>query len=173
MNIVLHALQFAIKKHKGQVRRVSGAPYVIHPILVSYLVAKYKTSRCLEELIAAAILHDTLEDTNTTFQELARYFPPLVVTLVQELTSDETQIATLGKNEYMKKKLLGLSNYALTVKLIDRLANVMDHPTSEYKVDTIDLMNHVSRRRRLTRTQHRITLDIFSTCTGQESKPGT
>lgn len=167
MNTILKAIQFATRKHRGQRRKVSGAPYITHPILVSYLVAKYKASKRFEELIAAALLHDTLEDTKTTFQELARHFSPLVVTLVQELTSDEQQIKKLGKNEYLKRKLVGLSSYALTLKLIDRLANVKDSPTEKYVRDTVELINHLRRYRRLSKTQAQIAFDIDAACNEQ------
>ncbi len=164
MNTVLKAIKLAIDKHRDQLRKVSGAPYVTHPIAVSYLVAKYKNSKHLEELIAAAILHDTLEDTQTTFAELAGEFPSLVVSLVQELTSDEAEIQRVGKNEYLKKKLCGISSYGLVLKLIDRLHNVMDHPKPQYLRDTAELLAYLVEHRKLTKTQESIVEDILGYC---------
>ena len=60
--MVLDALLFATEQHDGQVRRGTDLPYITHPIAVSYLVAQFKRSRHLPELVAAAILHDVLED---------------------------------------------------------------------------------------------------------------
>lgn len=97
MNLVLRAIQFAIKKHEGQVRRVSNLEYVSHPIAVSYLVSSFKKSKNLDELICACLLHDTLEDTETDFVELASEFTPLVASLVLELTSDQKQIEKMGQ----------------------------------------------------------------------------
>lgn len=164
MSIILKAIEVAINKHKDQTRKVSGAPYVTHPLAVSYLAAKYKTSKHLEEIIAAAILHDVLEDTETTFGELAAVFPPLVVSLVQELTSDEAEIARVGKNVYLKKKLCGISSYGLVLKLVDRLHNVLDHPALNYRLDTLDLIQYLRKHRKLTRTQKEICNEIQDRC---------
>lgn len=159
--LVLKAIQFATTKHKGQERRETGIPYISHPMTVMYLVSKYKQSKHLEELMAAALLHDTLEDTETDFIELATEFSPMVADLVLELTSDIKEIARIGKNEYMKKHLVGMSSYALVLKLIDRLSNIMDNPTEKYKNDTFQLLQHLEEKRILSSTQKRIVNDIY------------
>lgn len=162
--MIYKAIKFAEEKHQGQIRKGSGLPYVTHPIITSYLLAKFKRSKHIEELIVAAILHDTLEDTETTFVEIAEAFTPLVASLVFELTSDEEQIKLLGKNEYFKKKLLGISNYALVLKLVDRLSNISDNPKHQYVVDTQELVEHISKNRKLTATQKNIIKEIKQKC---------
>ena len=152
MNIVLKAYRFGDLKHNGQIRKVSGADYISHPIAVSYVVAAHKRSKHLEELLAAAILHDTLEDTDTSFEELAREFTPLVASLVLELSSDKKEISRVGKLAYLKKKLIGLSSYGLVLKLADRLHNMSDHPTDKMKADTLELMNYLKDNRKLSNT---------------------
>ena len=164
MNLVLKALQFAMKKHDGQVRRGTGDAYVSHPLAVSYLVAGYKTSKKIDEILAASLLHDTLEDTETTFLELATEFTPLVAGLVVELTNDEFQLSKMGKLEYQKKKLCGISSYGLVIKLADRLHNVSDNPTKKMLEDTLVLVKYVSANRKLSKTQKQIIEDIVSTC---------
>jgi len=158
--LVIKAIQFASKKHFGQERKGSGLPYITHPIIVAHLLAKFKQSKRLEELMAAAVLHDTLEDTDTNFVELATEFTPFVAGLVLELTSDEKEIKKIGKNEYMKIHLCGMSSYALTLKLADRLSNVMDEPSEKYKVDTLDLIDHISNNRKLSGTQMKMVQEI-------------
>jgi len=162
--MIYKAIKFAEEKHQGQVRKGSGQPYVTHPIITSYLLAKFKRSKHLEELIVSAILHDTLEDTETSFIEIANEFTPLVASLVLELTSDDDQIKLVWKNEYFKKKLLGISNYALVLKLVDRLSNVSDNPKHQYVVDTDDLMIHLLKYRKLTKTQKNIVDEIKQKC---------
>ena len=81
-NLIFKAIQFATKKHKGQFRKVSNSEYISHPVAVSYLVASFKKSKNLDELICACLLHDTLEDTDTDFVELAKEFTPLIASLV-------------------------------------------------------------------------------------------
>jgi (p)ppGpp synthase/HD superfamily hydrolase len=162
--MLLKALRFCDSKHEGQVRKVSNKPYASHPIHASYLLGKYKQSHRQEELIVVMLLHDTLEDTETTFLELASEFTPLVASLVLELTSCDHQIEQFGKNEYLKKKLVGMSSWGLVLKLVDRLSNVMDSPKMSYCENTLDLMNHLKANRKLTPTHKAIIIDILFVC---------
>lgn len=161
---IYEAIKFADRRHKGQKRKATGLPYVTHPIAVSYLLAQYKVSKHLEDLIVACILHDVLEDTATTHAEIARRFGALVASLVLELSNDPEQIAAVGKLEYQKRKLKGCSSYALVCKLVDRLHNVLDHPTRKTVVETLELMAHLKKVRRLSKTQQRIVVDIEAAC---------
>jgi (p)ppGpp synthase/HD superfamily hydrolase len=158
MSNILKALQFATKKHEGQFRKGSGLEYVTHTIAVSYLVAKYKTSRKLEYLITAAILHDCLEDTDATFEELVANFGPLVASLVLELSNDPEQIKEMGKLEYQKRKCLGMSSYGLVIKLCDRLHNISDSPTQKMVSDTSTLLVFLEENRKLSNT-HKTIID--------------
>lgn len=106
MNLVLKTLRFSEKKHMGPVRKVFGIEYFLHPLAVSYIVANYKKSKHLEELLAASNLHDTLKDTDTIFGELAQNFTPLVATLVFELTTDGKEENRIGKKRIFKEKIL-------------------------------------------------------------------
>ncbi|HET8686436.1 MAG TPA: HD domain-containing protein [Methanosarcina sp.] len=161
MKMILKAINFANARHEGQVRKGSGDPYITHPVAVSYILASFKKSKKMEELLAACILHDTLEDTQTNFVELATEFSPLVASLVFELTNDEEEIAKIGKMEYQKKKLLGLSNYGLLIKLADRLHNISDNPTKKMLDDTICILHHLVENRKLTKTQSLMVEEIL------------
>ncbi len=162
--MVLDALLFATEQHDGQVRRSTDLPYITHPIAVSYIVAQFKRSRHLPELVTAAILHDVLEDTPATFVELSERFTPLVSSLVHELTSDTAEIARVGKLEYLKSKMTGMSSYALVIKLADRLHNISDRPTPKMVSDTLDILAHIQKSRRLTVTQKRLVERITVAC---------
>jgi (p)ppGpp synthase/HD superfamily hydrolase len=162
--MILKAIKFATEKHEGQTRKVSGEPYIVHPIMVSYILAKYKQSKNIEELICAALLHDTLEDTDTTFDEIVNEFTPLVASLVMELTSDENLIKQIGKNEYLKIKLCGISNYGLILKFADRMGNISDNPSDQMLIDTAELINHVNKNRKFTASQESIAIDILDKC---------
>lgn len=164
--LVLKAIQFAAHKHKGQERRGSGLPYVTHPIIVMELVQHYKgTSKHIEELKCAALLHDVLEDTECTYAEIEREFGPLVASLVMELTSDEVRLKEIGKNEYLKQKMLKMSQYAFTLKLLDRLSNIMDGPREGYVKKTLNMMSYLlHHREELTERQKGIIDDIQTAC---------
>lgn len=165
MNVIVKAILFASEKHRDQERKGSGLPYVTHPIIVSELLRKYKSSKNLESLIVAAMLHDTIEDTETTYQEISDVFTPMIAGIVLELTSNSEKIKEIGKNEYLKNKMLGMSNYALVIKLVDRLSNVMDIPTANYVKDTIDLIEFLNiNRSELSETHKYIMKDILTIC---------
>lgn len=165
-SLVIKALTFAAHKHKGQERRGSGLPYITHPIIVMELVQQYKgESKHIEELRCAALLHDVLEDTECTYAEIEREFGPLVASLVMELTSDEVAIQELGKNDYLKQKMLKMSQYAFTLKLLDRLSNIMDEPKSGYVKKTLILTQYLLENRlEITERQHGIIDDIRYEC---------
>jgi (p)ppGpp synthase/HD superfamily hydrolase len=158
--LIYKALHFAIVKHKGQKRKVSNADYIVHPVLVSYLAAQYKKSKALENLICAAILHDTVEDTKTTYNDILKRFGMPVASLVFELTSDEKEVKRVGKLEYLKTKMAGMSSYGLFLKLCDRLANVMDHPTEKQIEETKVILAHLNSHRKLSKSHIAVIEEI-------------
>jgi len=162
--LVLKAFEFSARKHSGQTRRGSGAAYVSHPLAVSYLVAAYKRSKHLDELLCAALLHDVLEDTDTTFTELAQEFTPLVASLVQELTNDAAEVARVGKQAYQLKKMSGMSSYGLVLKLADRLHNISDHPSEKMVQDTLALLRELKVQRKLSPSQLELVQAIEQAC---------
>ena len=160
MTLIQKAIQFAGEKHKGQVRRGTGLPYILHPIDVSVIFDANKTSKRRDELMCACVLHDTLEDTDTTFVELAEEFTPLVASVVLELTSDVEELRRIGKTAYLTKKMLGMSNYALCIKLCDRLSNVADGPSDKYLFSTAKILDSLEAVRTLTASQARVAEEI-------------
>lgn len=155
-----NATLFAKQKHAGQYRRISGEPYVNHVLQVGHLVSNYKVSKKLPELVEAAILHDTLEDTDTTFVELAETFSPLVASLVLELTSDPEQVMKQSKKLYLKQKMMGMSSYGLLIKLCDRLSNIMDNPTEKTVSSTKEILDFLKENRKLSKSHLAVIKDI-------------
>jgi len=158
--LILKALKYATSKHRGQKRKVSGAEYITHPILVSYLAASYKRSKALETLICAAILHDTVEDTKATYNQILRLFGMPVASLVFELTSDSAALKKMGKLEYLKSHMAGMSSYALFLKLCDRLANLRDNPSPKQLEETAIILKHLRTKRRLTKSHLAVMAEI-------------
>lgn len=83
MTLEERALLFAFRAHAGQERKYTGEPYITHPISVANIV---KTVDHTPEMVAAALLHDTVEDTNVTFEEIRAEFGAEVERLVFWLT---------------------------------------------------------------------------------------
>jgi (p)ppGpp synthase/HD superfamily hydrolase len=167
-NIIQRAIIFAQEKHKGQLRK-DGSPYITHPLRVADIVKKFKKSHKIDELIAAAILHDTLEDTNTCISELKENFGKLVALLVINLTSDKSKIICLGKANYLSQKMSSskkVSNWALVIKLADRLDNVSDlnnHKNEfakKYKIETEEILQNIEKNRELSNTHKEIIKEI-------------
>lgn len=155
-------LNFATKKHAGQFRGDGVTPYINHPIKVAELVVKYKKSRNIDQIVAAALLHDVLEDTYTSYQELKDSFGEMVASMVMEVTTASYMPVLVGKSNYLKHKMLDMSPYALVIKLADRLANLYDlvnlPPERRLKtvLDTYEIVAFLEANRDLTLAQKNI-----------------
>ena len=86
MTIFDEAIRFAVEKHSGMLRKRESTPYILHPLEVATIVSTISSD---EELLAAAVLHDTVEDTDTTLEEIRRLFGPRVAMLVASETEDK------------------------------------------------------------------------------------
>lgn len=125
MQSLLAALAFAAHKHRDQRRKGSLAPpYINHPIAVAQVLA---SEGGIEDaaLLMAAILHDTIEDTETTAEELRQTFGNAVTEIVLEVTDDKS----LKKEERKALQIAhaaGKSHAARLVKLADKISNLRD-----------------------------------------------
>lgn len=121
----VRALAFASRKHSQQRRKdAEASPYINHPIsLVSILVVEAAIAD--PDVLCAALLHDTIEDTETTTEELAETFGSTIAAIVVEVTDDKS----LPKEERKKLQIdhaTQLSSKARLVKLADKIANLRD-----------------------------------------------
>lgn len=154
-----YVLKFATKKHEGQFRADGVTPYINHPIMVAELVKKYKKSRNIEAIVAAALLHDTLEDTYTSYRELEDNFGEMVASMVMEVTTASYMPQLVGKGNYLKHKMIDMSNYSLCIKLADRLANLIDAKSlpedrkQKTIFDTYEIIEYLQEKRELTIAQ--------------------
>ncbi|MEI7732721.1 MAG: HD domain-containing protein [Verrucomicrobiota bacterium] len=124
-HLLLHAADFAANKHRLQ-RRKGGesVPYINHPIAVARLLAEV-AGIADEAILAAALLHDTIEDTGTTPEELEREFGARVCGLVQEVTDDKSLPRATRKAAQITHAP-HLSPGAAVIKLADKITNVRD-----------------------------------------------
>lgn len=122
---LLKAIEFASRKHSRQRRKDADAsPYINHPIRVTYLLADTGGITDLVTLMAA-VLHDTIEDTETTAQELEAQFGRTVRKVVEELTDDKSLDKAVRK-QLQIEHAPRLSQRAKAIKLADKIANVQD-----------------------------------------------
>ncbi len=129
--LIQKAALFAKNAHAGQSRKFTHEPYFHHVESVAALVAEHGGT---QEQIAAAYLHDTMEDCGITHATLSAEFGTDVADLVQYLTNNEELLETLGKVTYMIKKLAALPPDALLIKLCDTLNNITE-TRSEHQAD--------------------------------------
>lgn len=125
VSIVLGAAAFAAHKHRDQRRKGADAsPYINHPIAVANVLAN-EAGITNPKVLAAALLHDTIEDTDTTPRELESAFGPEIAAIVVEVTDDKS----LSKQERKRLQIVhagDLSKSAKLVKLADKICNVRD-----------------------------------------------
>ena len=125
LGLILKAAVFAAEKHRGQKRKgVEAAPYIEHPIAVARALAE-EGGVTDPELIAAALLHDTIEDTPTVHDDLKAEFGERVADLVAELTDDK-RLPKEKRKEEQVAHAPKLSAGAKVVKLADKLCNLRE-----------------------------------------------
>ena len=116
------AVKFAVEAHQGTERRGKGYPYIIHPMEAASIVSTITND---QELLAAAILHDTVEDTEVTFEQIREQFGNRVAELVQHETAPSDE--SLTWREKKTAQLNQLANAPFDSKVValgDKLSNM-------------------------------------------------
>jgi guanosine-3',5'-bis(diphosphate) 3'-pyrophosphohydrolase len=122
---LLKALAFAAHKHKDQRRKdVEASPYINHPIMLADILCNegHVTD---SEVICAALLHDTVEDTDTTPEELEREFGAAIRDIVMDVTDDKG-LAKAERKQRQVERAVHISSKAKLVKLADKISNLRD-----------------------------------------------
>ncbi len=135
--MLIGALSFAADKHRNQRRKDNEAsPYINHPIMLAKILA---VEGGVEEgtVLCAALLHDTIEDTETSYNELAEQFGYEIADVVREVTDDKA-LPKAERKQLQIEHAPHLSQAAKLVKLADKIANlrdVADHPPSKWPLE--------------------------------------
>ena len=124
LEVIQRAYEYADEKHKNQLRK-SGEPYIIHPLAVAEIVAEIGLDT---DAITAALLHDCLEDTDASFEEISRLFGETVANLVEGVTKlTRVQYSTMEEQqmENLRKMFMAMSKdiRVILIKISDRLHN--------------------------------------------------
>lgn len=121
------ALCFAIEKHSGQTRKIHNSPYILHPLEVAAIVGTMTND---EDTLCAAVLHDTVEDTDTTLEEITENFGKRVSLLVMTETENKRSDRPASETWHLRKEetLIMLEHTKdISVKMMwlgDKLSNV-------------------------------------------------
>lgn len=122
---LIEAVAFAAHMHRDQRRKdVAASPYINHPIALAHVLANEGGVGNLTAL-CAAVLHDTVEDTDTTEQELVERFGADIASVVMEVTDDKS-LAKARRKELQIEHAPHLSYAAKLVKLADKICNLRD-----------------------------------------------
>jgi guanosine-3',5'-bis(diphosphate) 3'-pyrophosphohydrolase len=125
LGLVLDALAFAADKHRNQRRKDAAAsPYINHPIALANLL-KNEGGITDVVVLGAALLHDTIEDTETCTDELEDRFGTEIAQVVQEVTDDKT-LPKAERKRLQVEHAAHISHRAKLVKLADKISNLRD-----------------------------------------------
>ncbi|WP_224075205.1 HD domain-containing protein [Planococcus chinensis] len=120
-NIVEYAIGFAALKHAGQVRKGTDIPYISHPFAVGMMLQRAGES---EEVIAAGLLHDTLEDTAATEDEIREGFGERVLLLIRAASEPDKSLPWEERKRHTVSQLASRSREELAVIIADKLHNL-------------------------------------------------
>ena len=133
INKVARAIDFAKQAHKDHKRKYTGEPYFNHLWEVMNIVRSVESD---DDMLSAALLHDTVEDTATTNDDIKKEFGPRIAKLVDELTDiskpEDGNRAT--RKAIDRNKLAGVSADAQTIKLADLISNSKDIQKNDPKL---------------------------------------
>ena len=136
LSLLFKALSFSAEKHTKQRRKdIDKTPYINHPISLANILAQRWVID--ENVLCAAILHDTIEDTETTVDELQEHFGEKITSIVLEVTDDKSLEKSVRKQKQVEHAA-SISHEAKLVKLADKIANITDiinTPPADWSTD--------------------------------------
>jgi len=127
MNIVEKAARIAVTAHKEQVRKSDGSPYIVHPFMCAMLLSKHAFP---DEVVAAALVHDVLEDTTVSNDELRAALGDTVADIVEAVSEDSRVDWRTIENGWEKRKeayietVRNASEGAKAVSVADKIHNL-------------------------------------------------
>ncbi len=120
--MIFKAIEFAAKAHAGQFRKQSLIPYIFHPLAVGQILLE---NGCSEEVAVAGVLHDTVEDTSTTLEQIDLEFGENVARLVQAATEPQKSHSWEERKQHTLAIIKTASKDALTLICADKLHNII------------------------------------------------
>ena len=141
--ILTEAYKFSAIKHTKQRRKGKlDIPYINHPIEVANILSHAEPDEDTI-LLAAAVLHDTIEDTDTSYEELIGVFGSEIADLVMEVT-DDMSLSSKKRKEIQFEKARGLSIKAKKIRIADKICNVLDIIQTRYHWTTRQKLEYIT-----------------------------
>lgn len=152
------ALAFAEEQHAGQLRKADGAPFIVHPIEVASLLYDAGAG---DDVIAAGLLHDTLEKTRTDGTELRTRFGPRVARLVAAVSEDESIAGYATRKAALRRQVQAAGTEAMLVFAADKVSKVRELGVAPDGSEAARLAVTVSRTRQRRLNHYRHCLELL------------
>ncbi len=143
MQIILRAIDIATKAHKNQFRKGTRIPYITHPYAVGMILVK---EGCSDDIVAAGILHDTLEDTIINSEYLRNKFGDKVADIVKECSEPDKSLPWEDRKTHTIEHLKVATPIVKAVSCADKLHNVLTM-LEDYKIHGEKLWERFNRGR--------------------------
>ena len=154
---IFKAIQYAVRAHSGQFRKGTRIPYIIHPLRVAEILIEYD---CSEEVIIAGVLHDTIEDTIITVDDIMRSFGKKIAELVEKVSeTDKTDTWETRKQhtiEYLKDAPMAI----LLITCADKLDNLRSI-RKDYARTGESIWSRFNRPKNYQQWYYRALADVF------------
>ncbi len=121
MNLIDQAIQFTAIAHKNSTRKSTNIPYIPHPFAVGMFLQK---ANCKEEVVAAGILHDVVEDTPVTYEEFAEQFGAKIAKLVAAASKKDKNLPWEARKRHTIEQLKTASLEEIQITAADKLHNI-------------------------------------------------
>jgi len=154
-----HALNFAAQAHAHQKRKGTAVPYIVHPVGVMLVLLEFEVRE--PELLAAALLHDTVEDTATTLEDLRRTFGLRVAEIVEGCSEPDKGDTWENRKHHTVEYLKTAPPEIILVSAADKLHNLRSMVTDEMEWGAA-LWARFKRGRAQTGWYYRALADSFS-----------
>jgi (p)ppGpp synthase/HD superfamily hydrolase len=157
--MIFKAIEFAAKAHAGQYRKGTGIPYITHPLNVAKILIECK---CREPVVSAGILHDTLEDTRVTDNDLITLFGTEVFELVSAVSEpNKSDYTWENRKSHTIKRLKEASQEILMLSLADKCDN-MQTICDDYEILGDRLWKRFNRPKEKQKWYYETLAAIFS-----------
>ncbi len=157
--LVVKALAFAERAHAGQQRKFTGEPYINHPLAVLALVRSVPHTI---EMECAALLHDTVEDTGASIEQIVQLFGGTVAQYVAALTNDLAALDRAAREHATLSRLAAAPREVKTIKLAD----VIDNTYSVAERDAAFAVSYMREKRRVLEVLRDGDATLYATARG-------
>lgn len=120
-DVIFDAIEFAARAHRGQFRKATPVPYIVHPLAVAEALIGWGATA---PVVAAGLLHDVVEDTEVTLDDVARAFGPEVAALVAVVTEPDKALPWEARKEHTIAALRAGPAEAIAIACADKLDNL-------------------------------------------------